>query len=88
MSGPGRFSQFFVESDCSSYEISVQGGFIHIKGTSFKDYDKNGTANVEKLKGTELTITYESVDGQAQAADIEIDTVDDEDETYAAGGEA
>ena len=92
MSGPGaenpcarRFSHFFVESDGSSYEISVQGGFIHIRGTSFKDYDQDGAAHVEQLKGTELTITYESVDGQAQTADIDIDT--DEDGPYAAGGQ-
>jgi hypothetical protein len=91
MSGPGaaarHFSHFFVESDGSSYEISVQGGFIHIRGTSFRDYDQHGAGQSEQLKGMELTITYESVNGQAQTADIVIDTVDDEDEAYAAGGQ-
>jgi hypothetical protein len=96
MSGPGaparHLSHFFVKSDGSSYEISVQGGFIHISGRSFKNYEQEGAPKVERLKGTELTVTYKSVlDDEAQkrgegrkmilqTADIEMDAVDDEGE--------
>jgi hypothetical protein len=74
MSGPGaenrcarHLSHFFVERDGSSYEISVEGGFIHIRGTSFKKYDEEGTGTREQLQGTELTVTYKSVlDVEAQ----------------------
>jgi hypothetical protein len=72
MGGPRHF---FVGDDGSNYEIYVQDGFIHIKGTSFED-GQHGQRTIEEIKGTELTITYEIVEGQAQEADLEMQAED------------
>ena len=101
MSGPGaehpparHLSQFFVLSDGSSYEISVQGGFIHISGTSFEKYEEEGVGKKEKVQGTEITVTYTSVlDAKLfkdtkerkmilQTAELAMDVVDDEGDKY------
>ncbi len=82
MSGHGaparHLSHFFVESDGSSYQISVQDGKIHISGKSFKNYEEEGVPKVERLQGTELTVTYTWKHNVLQTADIKMDCVDDE----------
>jgi hypothetical protein len=101
MSGPGdenpparHLSHFFVLSDGSSYEISVRGGFIHIRGTSFENYEEEGVGKIENLQSTEITVSYTSVlDAKLfkdtkerkmilQKAELEMHAVDDEGEKY------
>ncbi len=65
---------FFIDDDGSNHEIYVQGDFIHIKSTSFEE----GERTVEEIKGTELSIAYEMVEGQPQEADLEMEGKDRE----------
>ena len=63
---------FVVDDDGSNYEIIVQGDFIYIKSTSFE----HGVRSVEEINNTELNITYEIENGQAQTAEINIMSTD------------
>jgi len=65
-------SHFFIEDDGSNVEIYVKNGFIHLKETSYED----GARKTEEIKGNTLNIAYVIVDGQAQEASLEMETVE------------